>query len=518
MKNILMLSAVFCCTSVPMASLAASLNSPSPLSPERSSRLLAQNQADSTTYIRGLIEDAHRKGQKVVNIPAGTYTIFKPLPLYSNMTLRGAGSHKTILKNSGANGPKIMFSTQIAGVETPKNIKITNIGFDSNGFNREDFLAVIAITGQSVKAQASNIRIQNNRFYDSVFDRVNPTDLDCDIGLVSCSKNVKQRQYILVLNVDGLWVTDNQLSGGGRIKVGRPGRNIYVQRNTLNFVNDNAITFVNNGNNCRLSSQHCFTENVYVTDNVINNPVNNGIFFGADGEKFDHPDMRISNVVIARNKISGFFGKGIFAILPPQTNGIQISSNQIIATRERAVPNEPHLQTLGLMLKSGPLTSGNAQNVVIRNNVIMAANQYGLLRTAALSVGNITNLKVVNNKIYSKFPGIISRGFQVSSEVENAIFRGNVVVNATHGFSIRGSAIQTHFIDNKLMRSQDPNSGQLRFELEPTERVQANLFNNQFLDGQGYGISCHGNGQINLSLRGKIFKGNLRGENLNCRF
>ena len=207
-----------------------------------------QQNKDASDFIRRRLDNAHQKGQKVVTIPAGVYTISKPLPIYNNMTIRGAGANKTILKNSDSNGPKIMFSTEVAGTETPKNITIENIGFDSNGFNRDSFLAVIVITGKSFNAQASNIRIRNNRFFDSVFDRQNPsTQLNCDRGLKTCEQKVKQRQYIVALNVDGLWVTDNKLSGGGRIKIGRPGRNIYIRRNTLNFVNDNAITFVNNG-------------------------------------------------------------------------------------------------------------------------------------------------------------------------------------------------------------------------------------------------------------------------------
>ena len=250
---------------------------------------------------------------------------------------------------------------------------------------------------------------------------------------------------------------------------------------------------------------------------MIHNPVNNGIFFGADGEDFDHPAITMKNVVIARNKITGFFDKGIFAILPAKTNGVKIFANTVMASRQRPLINGTGQNPVGIMLKnSGRQSTINAKNVLIQNNTIGIGNRNGVYQLAALSVGNISNLKVLNNQIKTNFPGTISRGLRISSTLNNARFAGNKVTHASNAMSILGSLQNTVFDSNHFLKSLDSSWGQIRIELQGSEKVNASFLNNKIQDGAGYGISCQGTNASKLTFTGNTVSGNKRGPSLGC--
>ena len=130
----------------------------------------------------------------------------------------------------------------------------------------------------------------------------------------------RQRQYIAILNTEDVLVENNHLSEGGRIKVGRPGRRIVIRNNTLHNINDNGITVVDQGGG--LSSD------ILIEHNTIINPLNSGIFFGADGQPAGTAALQLYDVTIRNNAITGnFLNNCITGVLPNHVARIYIVAN-----------------------------------------------------------------------------------------------------------------------------------------------------------------------------------------------
>lgn len=230
---------------------------------------------DDTAAAQAWLQAAEAEGANLF-APAGIYYVSEVLPLYSDTHLRCAGADQTIFKNSGGSrtGTSKMLSTKDAEVPAPENIEIEHCGFDVNGWNRSDFLNWIQIQTfgglDGAEKRVRNIHIRDNRFFDSDF----PGQTNCDRTQDTCV--TRQRAYISVQRVDGVWIEDNHLSGGGRIGAGGLGlgRNMYIRHNVIEFVNDNAITIVDidRGDDSDECIEPCLTEHVEITDNVIREP------------------------------------------------------------------------------------------------------------------------------------------------------------------------------------------------------------------------------------------------------
>ena len=146
----------------------------------------------------------------------GTFLYNGAATLFSGAHIRCAGPGATLFKNTGGSGTLFQTTVNI------QDVVIENRGFDVNG-NPASFLTVIGMNGGT----AQNIHIRGNRIYDSTI-----------LGQTSA----QQRQYVLITNCSNCWVENNWLSEGGRIKLGRPGTQLFIRNNVVNKVNDNAIT------------------------------------------------------------------------------------------------------------------------------------------------------------------------------------------------------------------------------------------------------------------------------------
>ena len=177
--------------------------------------------ADDSACIRRWLKKAEKTGRKDLYVPSGTYLYRSSFVLPSGVHIRCAGP-ETVFKNNGGPGNFIFNDT-----DTVEDVIIENCGFDVNG-GTADFLTIIGVNPQSsVVAPSRNIHIRGNRMYDSA---------------ISGMPSAQQRQYILLSPCDKCWIENNHLSEGGRIKVGRPGNQIFIKNNVLENVNDNAIT------------------------------------------------------------------------------------------------------------------------------------------------------------------------------------------------------------------------------------------------------------------------------------
>jgi len=480
---------------------------------------------DDTAALTSWVQTANRPGGANLFAPAGVYYMSNvglpgvgglegslSLPLYNYTHIRGAGPNKTTFKNTGRSGtgPGVMFRS---AAPAPVKIVIKNCGFDWNGWNLQDFATVILISPQTTSEVARNIHIRRNRFFDSDL----PGTVGCDFGQDECVP--RQRHHVLVQRVDGVWVENNQMSGGGRIKTGGGGlgRNMYIRNNVLDFVNDNGITIVDGVPGT--------TEHVEITDNTIIDPVTSGIFFGGDGEEAaDVPGMIVQDVTIARNRISGFWATaGIIGTLPLNVAEVRILKNVVQTVRD--TPIRPGFQFVtGIILKRGSSATELATGVRVEGNTVLASGTHAVYNVGAIVLGGLTRgLTVGNNEVRCDGCSGIERGIVLSGRVhENIMLHNNRVVGAgiaLHlGYLASGLTITNADISGNEFLASTSSSGQITIDTNPGETVEARIERNRIHGGAAWGILCRGDGTFLLmGLLTNDFAGNARGDISGCR-
>jgi len=231
----------------------------------------------------------------------------------SGLRMRGADASTCVFKSIGnANGCFTFTAEWDPGAEEPfTQISFERVGFDLNGAT-SNFLSVIAVRGR--EEPATHVTVRDVKAFDSV------------LGDTMYTARDRQRQYIVVLNCEDVLIEDNDLSAGGRIKTGGPGRRMIIRRNHLFNVNDNGITIADNQGSG-------VTESVLIEDNTIINPIAAGIFYGADGEDGGAPGQALYDVTIRGNQILGDFGSaGIWGMMPDHAARIHVFDNSICRT------------------------------------------------------------------------------------------------------------------------------------------------------------------------------------------
>jgi hypothetical protein len=325
---------------------------------------------------------------------------------------------------------------------------------------------------------------------------------------------------VLIQKVDGVWVEDNQMSGGGRIKVGGHslGRNMYIRDNVLDFVNDNAITIVD--------TVVGVTEHVEITGNTITNPVASGIFFGADGESFlGVPDMSVRDVTIALNRITGFFAAaGIIGDLPESAADIRIVDNVIQAQRATEI-QIGYQYVAGILLKRAA-NAPTAAGIRVEGNSIVASGPHAVFNVAAIAFfGSLSDLSIARNTVLCDRCGMIGFGIWLRyGAFENVALSDNMVNGAgvalflgfeqeTPGFTLAIGSIH----NNQFLGSRNVNAGQVTIDSSPGETIAAQIAGNYIQGGVGYGMLCSGGGMILLTdLVANNFAGNARGDLSGC--
>lgn len=446
------------------------------------------------------------------------------LPLYNDTRLRCAHPRKTIFKNTGGsrNGPKGMFR---AAAAAPANIIVENCGFDSNGWNLEDFLAVITIKPQlpppgEEMGVVRNIRIRGNNFFDSASPGIQGCDFDRQCV-------TRQRQYILVQRVDGVWIEANRLSGGGRIKTGSGGlgRHMYIRNNVLNFVNDNGITIVD--------AIPGVTEHVEISDNTIVNPAGTGIFFGADGETAGLVEgMVLRDLMIARNHVSGFFvGAGILGQLPRTTERVQIVDNVVQNTRDTDISRDFFVS--GIFLSQESAMADPATDLRVEGNTVLASGIHAVLNVGGMVLrtrGAMRGVTIAGNEVRCEGCPIGLRGDALAAGIwlwfgtfDDVVVHGNRVVRANDALqlgaqnglvtTITGASIE----NNEFLDSRNPFLGQITISTFPSDTVEARIAGNRIHGGAGYGILCSGGGTVLLTdLLVNDFGDNVAGDISGC--
>ena len=486
---------------------------------------------DDTVAVRTWLQAADIAGGARLVAPTGIYYIngvdlfpvggveaSLSLPLYNDTQLRCASRRNTIFKNVGRSttGPGVMFRS---AAPTPTNITIENCGFDWNGWNLRDFLAVLLISPHTVpKAFGHNIVIRGNRFFDSR----SPGMEGCDFGQDEC--HTRQRHHILVPRVDGLWIEHNQLSHGGRIKSGGSGlgRNMHITNNTLHFVNDNAITIVD--------TVAGLTEHVEIADNTISNPVSSGIFFGGDGEEAGLTEgMILRDVVISRNQISGFYATaGIISQLPRTAENITIVDNVITNARQTDVRVGFHFVS-GIILSQQSPDADPAANIRLQGNTVIASGTHSVLNVGGIvlrTANRFNDLIVSDSFVQCRGCPIDVRGDALAAGIwlwfgiyDGVTVQGNRVINANNALQLGGPATITNATIEANVFSDSTNAllGQITVTPFPDHAISARIANNDIVDGAGYGILCTLGGTFLLTaLATNNFVNNAAGNIAGC--
>lgn len=430
--------------------------------------------------------DAACAAQTQLFWPRGVYYITASLVAKSKTNWLGEGGTYSVVKGSGIIGTLI--NDDDSNME---DVIIDSMGFDFNGFNTTDFATALSFNATS----HTRFRIVNNRIFDSNY----PGD-----------GAVKQRQGIFIgsLNTD-IWVLNNDLSAGARIKVGRGGRNVFIRSNKLNFINDNGITMAMRGTAALPEGN--VTENVHIEDNIIINPAVTGIFIGADGEDKTDPAMYVKNVIVARNIIymntpytgqEGTFNttpRG-FAITAPSGGVYDLSvvDNTIVMTNVT-----PNFASEVIRVGAADLPVGTMDRVTISRNKIYTPykNQTGIYVGPLYA---INDLVISDNIIDGANEAVYLR---TASTINRPVVTGNITRNCARPFRI---AFNPVVVAGVYARNRD-NSPTAAAIFSSSNAMEWRIDNNEILDSAAAALDVNGAGVKDLYIINNDFRGSVTG-------
>jgi pectate lyase-like protein len=432
--------------------------------------------ADDTSEIQAAITASPSTGGTVY-FPPGTYRLSSALVLKSNLVLMGAGPTMSVLQGNGA----ITILTKFVSSDgaTITDLTIQGLGFDLNGYNATNFSYGIAINTTTVR----RIRIIGNRFFDSAY----PGDA-----------NVLQREWILVLPAEDVWIENNDLSHGGRIHFGggtggAVTRNVWVTNNKIDFVNDNGITFPMNGSVAIPTG--AITEKVFITGNSIKNPMASGIFFGVDGQQDDDPTIILRDIHISDNTIwldgvdSDDGVVGIRGTLPAGTSSaenILIESN--IVRVADALTTTPY----GIQISQATSTNVMGRAITIRGNHVVGPATAGYIGISI--VATVGDLLLEQNTIVGMDTGIQIQGSAAGAVWSRLAVKGNRMIGPKAvGISVSGDPvvadglIEGNWVHGQVTASS-AHAGLQLVSVGALADYEFTIRNNAFIDGASYGI------------------------------
>jgi hypothetical protein len=230
-----------------------------------------------------------------------------------------------------------------------------------------------------------------------------------------------QRQSIVLLNCDNVVVRDNNLSNGGRIKVGRPGRFCLIENNWLYGVNDNGITVVN-------IEDVGDTSDITIRGNTILHPATVGIFAGSDGDDQSlsgQQDVRlriVGNTVLAPRTCLRY-------TLTGQSNGPTLIHGNTFQIQS-LVHNGTRVYQPDSDTSACVDLADDATNITLSENTIESSD------LCAVSIPPCSNVKILGNTIGTvgegkralRFAGGLASGVRVQG---NTFYCGMLVTGAS---------------------------------------------------------------------------------------
>lgn len=445
---------------------------------------------DDTICIQEWLNAAEANGANL-HAPSGTYFYSSAVIVHSNTQLQCADPQSTVFK---FNRTQNSYSKYFLTGKDIENITIKNCGFDVAG-NLSEFLSVIAVGGEENSLDQPpvnrNINVQKNHIFDSMFQQEN------------CSPQAEctaQRQYILLLSCENCRVENNDLAGGGRIKLGRPGAKLFVINNRINYVNDNGITVVSIG------SQGA--SKIRIVNNQIINPLSVGIFFGADGEVEENPNLSVSDVIISDNQIEGDWrGSCIRGTLPAKAEQIRIVSNTCTKT---GTANDQ--STFGINLRKLRSDLSASNDILIGMNKIRAQlrNEHSENPITSSPLGengagiligeSHDQLKIIGNSIRD----VGDTAILLKATLRDAVIAENNLLGGRLRVVAEGSNFHGTIRDNQITGSQAGFS-ELLLNASTENSITAGIQGNVITNHDGACVRLRGNGIFQLRLTSNQF-------------
>lgn len=416
--------------------------------------------------------------------PKGTYLISSSLVVSSDVNWRGEGGSYSVIKQNG------LLQFMMNDDNTPvANVIIDSLGFDFNGYNAANFGT--AINFNSVSHE--NLRLVNNKVFDSNY----PGD-----------GNIKQRQAIFIgQNATNVWVLNNNISEGGRIKIGYGGKNVFIQRNKLNYIDDNGITMAMLGTASAPSNQ--ITENVHIEDNIIVNPTGNGIFFGADGKNKDDPSMVLKNVSVSRNIIildtpftDDLFAPRFIIGVIPYNGASDIAINDNICVMTSNTPDAGFRESIRIGSVNGAV--GTLKRLSISRNKLSTPYK----RPAAVQIGytNVVDDLIISDNYFEGYSDTIFLRF--ATAINRPTITNNVIVSSDRGLRIDDSEPTVTAGSYSRNRVVSPTDADL---FSSANAMEWRIDSNEILNSTGAAIQLDGAGVKNFYLVNNDLRGATSG-------
>jgi hypothetical protein len=256
------------------------------------------------------------------------------------------------------------------------------------------------------------------------------------------------------------------------------------------------------------------------------------VFFGADGEDAAHTaNMLLRNIVVARNRISGFFSTAaIFGQLPVSAWDIQIVDNVVVNSRDTDVRFDFHY-VAGILLSQQSLHAKPASLVAVRRNRVTASGKHAVLSMGGIALKIATSmpgLTLSDNEVQCLGCPIDVIGDAVRSGIsfwsgtfDKLSVHGNRVVGANDALRMEGYATITNgsITDNEFIESRSVGRllGQITLIALSGQTIQGEISGNTIADGAGHGISCEGDGTFLLTgLANNAFARNAADDVAGC--
>lgn len=412
------------------------------------------------------------------------------LPIYNSVRLGCEGPDATTFRNTGrsGNGMATMFRS---ASPIPTRVQVINCGFDANGWNARDGLTMVELGTRTID-RTGVLRVRGSHFWDSR----PPGTAGCNLGTSECA--TKKRTYVVTRHTgDRTFIQGNRLEGGG---VAGWGTDIYVNANTIDFVNGSAIAIGSVGGPC---PGDCVTDYHKIRHNEIRNTVGPGVIFGLEHAADDAPDIELERIFFFGNHISGTFGTaGILFTLPAQVHNIVIKGNTIEANAPPAGAAPP----VAIQVIRSDVTPDPANDVRVEANTIVASGTGSLGGGGVITDGSMTALRVSHNTITcSDCPSAV---WLRSGPIVDVDVIGNAIAGAGHAIQLGQLGVPTFpalsitgaiILANDLSNSTDGALGQITVDANPGELIEGTMSKNSASSGAGYGILCRGVGTLRLT-------------------
>lgn len=389
------------------------------------------------TTIPSAILAAKTAGGGEVYIPSGTYSVASPIFLPSNITLRGAGSKKTILNTSGTVGFDIFTNVaQITNIALTSNVVTVTC---ANAFAAGDSVKFgLVATNTFLNGQTVTVSTASATQFTAAFTHANVVSVaDSGVAALVASNIIIRDIYLNATSIS---------SGTSRTCYLRNVTGFKIQNNEW-FNSESFACFIDDGCSKGWIQDNSFdTVQVGTCILVGNGPLNAAV-----------TDITISNNYCANTvAANGIFVIGSTVAATPGTARITITGNRLFHCADTGievgdsctdVAVTGNVVQMSLAGETGILVR-SCQNVTIAGNVVRAdttgANQLGIY-VWNNSGDNVPfkNITICGNTVQG-LSGTTSSGIAWSSNVatsDGLTIIGNTSINNTLNFDPRTTNI-----------------------------------------------------------------------------